>query len=452
MLFNSLVFLIFAACFFAIWAFVKRHLVARSVFIVAASFIFYGWWDWRFLFLIIASGLVDFLCALGIQRFQKLRKMFLMLSLFCNIGSLALFKYLDFFIGNVNSVSAAFSSPLNIPAAELILPVGISFYTFQSMSYTIDVYKGEMKPTRNLEHFFAYLSMFPQLVAPGDAWVGLQWIVHGYFKKMVIADSFAPIVAKAFESGNVPPSAFYWWCVVIMFAFQIYCDFSGYSDIARGLGKWMGFTFPENFNHPYIAVGFRDFWSRWHISLSTWFRDYVYVPLGGSRVSAFRAHANMWATMLISGLWHGAAWTFVVWGALHAMYLSVERSTKWPARLSRFGVVGTASGIMLTFVLTCIAWVFFRADSLGHAGRILTQMVTLSEINVNLGLRKIGVLQFGCLAVAALREAYFAFGLESWSLFNRPWFEHVRVAALGLMIPVSIFFRGPGASFVYFQF
>ena len=348
MLFNSLAFLVFAAIFFAVWPRIRHLLVTRSTFIVAASFVFYGWWDWRFLFLIIASGLVDFCCALGIEKFPKARKAFLFLSLFCNIGSLAVFKYLDFFIENLNSTSQWISSPLNIPAAELILPVGISFYTFQSMSYTIDVYKGEMKPTRNLSHFFAYLSMFPQLVAgpivrarelipaleshqpvkQGDLWLGLRWIVHGYFKKMVIADSFAPVVASAFESGSVAPSCSYWWCIVVMFAFQIYCDFSGYSDIARGLGKWMGFDFPENFNHPYIARGFRDFWSRWHISLSTWFRDYVYVPLGGSRVSQPKAHFNMWVTMLISGFWHGAAWTFLIWGALHALYLSVERATK----------------------------------------------------------------------------------------------------------------------------
>ena len=472
MLFNSLVFLIFAVAFFAIWPFAKRQLVVRSSFIVVASFIFYGWWDWRFLFLIIASGLVDFLSALAIERFERMRKFFLVLSLLCNVGSLAIFKYLDFFIENVNAASAAFSSPLNISATELILPVGISFYTFQSMSYTIDVYRRQLKPTRNIAHFFAYLSMFPQLVAGpivrakdlipelatqrplnnGDLWIGLRWIVHGYFKKMVIADSFAPFIARAFETGNVPPSTSYWWCVVVMFAFQIYCDFSGYSDIARGLGKWMGFTFPENFNHPYTAVGFRDFWSRWHMSLSTWFRDYVYVPLGGSRTTPVRAHVNMWITMIVSGFWHGAAWNFVIWGALHAFYLSIERATKWPTRLSGLGGFGKVIGIGMTFLLTCIAWVFFRSETTGQAVGILAQMVDVSQINSNYALQKIGALQFGCLGVVFVREAFFAIGGHTWAVLEKPWFQNFRVAVLGALIAATVFFRGPGASFVYFQF
>lgn len=472
MLFNSLVFLIFAAIFFAGWQYAKRHLMVRSIFIVCASFVFYGWWDWRFLFLIIASGLVDYFCALAIQNTERFKKFFLVLSLLCNIGSLAIFKYLDFFIENINFASAALSGPLNISATELILPVGISFYTFQSMSYTIDVYRGQLKPTRNIAHFFAYLSMFPQLVAgpivrardlipelenqkplnQGDLWIGLRWIVHGYFKKMVIADSFAPHVARAFESGNVPPSTFYWWCIVAMFAFQIYCDFSGYSDIARGLGRWMGFSFPENFNHPYTAVGFRDFWSRWHMSLSTWFRDYVYLPLGGSRVSVGRAHFNMWTTMLVSGLWHGAAWNFVIWGALHALYLSAERATKWPTRLADFGFIGKAVGIAITFLLTCLAWVFFRADTMSQAGQILSQMGNLSQFNADYAFQKIGLLQFLWLGVAGLREGYFAIGGNEWSLFEKPSFENVRVVGLGILIVLTILFRGPGHSFVYFQF
>lgn len=472
MLFNSLAFLVFAILFFAIWQFAKRQLLVRSSFIVVASFIFYGWWDWRFLFLIIASGLVDFLCALAIERHARFKRFFLILSLLCNVGSLAIFKYLDFFIENVNTASNLFSGPLNIPATELILPVGISFYTFQSMSYTIDVYKGELKPTKSIAHFFAYLSMFPQLVAgpivrardlipeletqkplnKGDLSTGLRWIVHGYFKKMVIADSFAPIVARAFESGSIPPSGFYWWCIIVMFAFQIYCDFSGYSDIARGLGKWMGFTFPENFNHPYTAVGFRDFWSRWHMSLSTWFRDYVYVPLGGSRVSPPRAHINMWVTMLVSGLWHGAAWTFVVWGALHALYLSLERVTKWPKKLTDIGIAGKVAGIGITFLLTNLAWVFFRCESMEQAGKILSQMVNVAQFNPQYAFQKIGPLHFAWLGIAVARESYFAFGAHKIAFIEKPAMQQIRTVGLGVLIAATILFRGPGHSFVYFQF
>lgn len=229
---------------------------------------------------------------------------------------------------------------------KILLPVGISFFTFQSMSYTIDVYRRRLKPTSNFLHFMAYLALFPQLVAgpivracdllpalelwhpPSAAvrWANLRLIAIGFFKKMVIADNLAPLVDQAFESPVLQGAWAYWWVVSIMFAAQIYCDFSGYTDIARGLGGLMGYEFPENFNHPYAAIGFRDFWSRWHISLSTWFRDYVYVPLGGSRHGAVRGYVNMWITMLLSGIWHGAGWTFIVWGGASCSLLDVGTS------------------------------------------------------------------------------------------------------------------------------
>ena len=472
MLFNSVTFLVFAAIFFAFWPAVKSRIMLRSQFIIVASFIFYGWWDWRFLFLIVANGLIDFLCGLAIGRWPTWKKLFLAVSIIGNIGTLAVFKYLDFFIANANGLSGLLGSPLDIPATELILPVGISFYTFQSMSYTIDVYRGEMRPTRNLSHFFAYLAMFPQLVAgpivrardliPAlespttisgtDLWVGFRWIVHGYFKKMVIADSFAPVIAKAFESDAIVSSASYWWLIVIMFAFQIYCDFSGYSDIARGLGRWMGFEFPENFNHPYIAAGFRDFWSRWHMSLSTWFRDYVYIPLGGGRSGPGRAHINMWLTMLISGLWHGAAWTFVVWGALHALYLSLERLTAWPKIVGRLPIFGHAISIAITFFLTCLAWVFFRAESFPQAIEILGQLGNVTDLRPAVALRKIGTFKLCLVGLVILRESFFAFGLNRRVFFQTQNYENVRVAFLGVVIVATLLFRGPGSSFVYFQF
>ena len=471
MLFNTLVFLIFAAVFFAIWPGIKNRLILRSQFIVLASFIFYGWWVWRFLFLIIGSGLIDFLCGLAIEKWRSRKKLFLGISLVGNLGSLAIFKYLDFFIVNLNSAGGLLGAPLNISPTELILPVGISFYTFQSMSYTIDIYRDEMKPTRHLSHFFAYLSMFPQLVAGPivrakelipeiengskttgeDIWVGFRWIVHGYFKKMVIADSFAPAIAKAFDGPNVDSSVF-WWLVVIMFAFQIYCDFSGYSDIARGLGRWMGFDFPENFNHPYVAEGFRDFWSRWHISLSTWFRDYVYVPLGGNRQGNFKAHSNMWITMVVSGLWHGAAWTFIVWGALHALYMSIERLTRWPKRLGGIPLVGRYISIVITFVLACVAWVFFRAESFPQAMQVIGQLGNISNPAPNVAIAKIGLFKLILIGLAIGREAFFAVRLNRLSIFEHPKFDAARVVLLAIVIVLTILFRGPGASFVYFQF
>ena len=307
MLFNSLVFLVFAALFFGLWPLIKPRRNFRYLFLVTCSFVFYGWWDWRFLFLIIASGLLDFFSGMGMVAHPKAKKFYLALSIMGNIGSLMVFKYSGFFADNLSALLSLLGLDLElragIPSFVLILPVGISFYTFQSMSYTIDVYKNQLKPTRNVLHFFAYLSLFPQLVAgpiiraadllpqlaenrsttEQQRWEGLHLIVHGFVKKVFIADNLAYFVTEAFTNPIHSESYLFWWVIMTAFAFQIYCDFSGYSDIARGLAKWMGYDFMVNFNHPYIATSLREFWSRWHISLSTWFRDYVYIPLGGSK-------------------------------------------------------------------------------------------------------------------------------------------------------------------------
>ena len=272
-------FVVFAAAFFSAWPLMRRRNNTRWAYLVAASFFFYGWWDWRFLFLIIGSGLIDYCAALGMSRWPRWRKVFLIASIFGNVGSLAVFKYLDFLIGNFNWLSGFLGGGWRLPMAELILPVGISFYTFQSMSYTFDVYRRRMKPTHNILHFFAYLSMFPQLVAgpivraacllpqleknhtttEAERWEGTKLILMGLFKKMVVADNIAPAVDAAFSATVPAASTGYWWVVMVLFAYQIYCDFSGYSNIARGLGRWMGYDFPVYFNHPYIAGSFRDF-------------------------------------------------------------------------------------------------------------------------------------------------------------------------------------------------
>ena len=377
MLFNSLIFLVFAAIFFAVWQVIKPHRQRRYILLVISSFIFYGWWDWRFLFLIIGSGLLDFLAGLGMDRRPSLRKPFLALSLVGNIGSLMLFKYSGFFADNLSHLFALLGWDVHLraslPSFVLILPVGISFYTFQSMSYTIDVYKGDLKPTRNILQFFAYLAMFPQLVAgpiiraadllpqleedrpttEEDRYEGLRLIVHGFAKKVLIADNLAYFVTEAFSNPVHSPSTLYWWVIMTAFAFQIYCDFSGYSDIARGLAKWLGYDFMVNFDHPYIATSLREFWSRWHISLSTWFRDYVYIPLGGSRSGEARSQANMWVTMLVSGFWHGAAWNFVIWGGLHAASTTMERFTRWPRRVCAL----PGGRFLASFILLVQVWV-----------------------------------------------------------------------------------------------
>ena len=307
MSFNSITFLVFISLFFLFWPLVKRKQNTRFLFIIFSSFVFYGWWDWRFLFLILFSGLVDYFAAIFIAKQPKRARFYLILSLCVNLASLSVFKYSTFIASQIETflqfADVTIDLQNELPPFTLILPVGISFYTFQSMSYTIDVYNGKLKPTNNILHFFSYLVMFPQLVAGPivrakdflsqltinrkisglEFWNGIKLILLGYFQKTVLADNLGVFVDTAF-AGVDNLSGIYWWIVMSCFAFQIYFDFSGYSQIARGLAKLMGYHFRMNFNHPYLATSLKDFWSRWHISLSTWFRDYVYIPLGGGKI------------------------------------------------------------------------------------------------------------------------------------------------------------------------
>lgn len=471
MLFNSMVFVVFALLFYFIWPFFRKSNVPRWSIIVIASFIFYGWWDVRFLVLLVFTGLIDYWAGLAIFAYPKYKKPFLILSLIGNLGSLAIFKYLDFGIANANALMNWMGYDIAIPYQKLILPVGISFYTFQSMSYTIDVYKDQLKPTKNVLHFFAYLSMFPQLVAgpivraadllpqleegkPASdvqLWDGLRLIAYGYVKKVVIADQFAPVINDAFSAAVPLHSCIYWWIVMVLFAFQIYCDFSGYSDIARGLAKWMGYEFPLNFDHPYIATSFKNFWQRWHISLSTWFRDYVYIPLGGSRVTKSRAIFNLWITMVVSGFWHGAAWPFVVWGVLHGTYMVIERLTNWNKHFEK-NIITKFMGMSIVFTLVLIAWVFFRASTMQQAISIISEMFNFSHLSMlNLsGLIPLHVMLL--LFLIALRQLYIAVNLgESgiWPKMAMPYFETVTIIFL---LVFAVFCRGTGSAFIYFQF
>ncbi|MCK4341352.1 MAG: MBOAT family protein [Phycisphaerae bacterium] len=471
MLFNSATFVVFFCLFIALWPWLRARKNTRWAYLVVASMVFYGWWDWRLLFLIIWVGSVDFVAALGMQRFPQRRTLCLVLSLIATLGTLASFKYLDFGINNVNWLLALFGGQTEIPLAYLPLPVGISFYTFQAMSYTIDVYRGQLKPTRNIVHFFAYLSMFPQLVAgpivraahllpqleqvhPTTAkarWAGLHLILFGYAKKVVIADNLNPVVQAAIEADVPADSGALWWLVMLMFAFQIYCDFSGYSDIARGLAKWMGYDFPLNFDHPYISSSFREFWTRWHISLSSWFRDYVYIPLGGSRNGPLAAHRNMWITMLLSGVWHGASWTMVMWAAAHAFFLSAERVINWPKRLGTLPG-GRHLATLIVFLLTVIAWVPFLATSARHTFQILAAMFDFSRFNLGIALEQVGDAHLHLILIMVARQLYFHFRLDrTWRSFPRPRRMLEPVVLAGL-IWACLFLRGPTAEFIYFQF
>ncbi|MDR1665989.1 MAG: hypothetical protein LBR62_03020 [Puniceicoccales bacterium] len=316
------------------------------------SLFFYGWWNWHYLFILGLSGLIDFFAALAIDRCRSpfFRRGFLYLSLLANLGLLGMFKYFHFSVTTLNSLAHKmginWAIDPSLPFFFQVLPVGISFYTFQSMSYTIDVYRRRLAPTCNVLHFFSFLALFPQLVAgpierasnllcqlarpPRRTNEKVRYqafclILVGYLKKMLLADRLAPYINGAFASSSPSESCFHWWIIMAGFGFQIYGDFSGYSDIARGLASWMGYSLQRNFRFPYFSCSLREFWARWHISLSSWFRDYVYIPLGGNRCGSWKTYRNLWITMVLSGLWHGSRWNFVFWGVAHAFLLSLER-------------------------------------------------------------------------------------------------------------------------------
>lgn len=474
MLFNSLVFFVFFVLFFSVWQRAKQRNFSRWFCILFFSFVFYGWWDWRFLFLITGSGLVDFWAAKKMFENPLRKSFYLVFSIVANLGGLAVFKYSAFFAGLLDVFFSCFGWQSQcesyLPSWSLVVPVGISFYTFQSMSYTIDIYQGKLKPVKSSLHFFAYLSMFPQLVAgpivrakdmlgqlavyrPQSSlgyWLGFKLMVYGFFQKMVLADNLGVVVNKAFWGVDTQASAVYWWMVVLAFSFQIYFDFAGYSSIARGLAKCMGYRFKSNFKHPYHATTLKNFWQRWHISLSSWFRDYVYIPLGGNRTKKWIGYRNMWITMVLSGLWHGPAGHFIVWGALHAAFLSIERRVKLPLYLGKLPF-GKLLAYLLTMLQVAVAWVFFRAETTDQAIYILGQMFSGNTEGNDLLLTQYFDTIF-YLFVAVLVECWYFVKHKRPSLraFSRLfWYECL---AMAFLIAATVFFRGPAAEFIYFQF
>ncbi|AIF82007.1 membrane bound O-acyl transferase MBOAT family protein [endosymbiont of Acanthamoeba sp. UWC8] len=474
MLFNSYIFLIFITLFFLGWSFIKKYKRLRLLYICINSFVFYGWWDWRFLFLIITSGLIDYIAGLMIYNSSTLKrkKFYLYLSLAGNLISLSIFKYSVFIAENIEYLAHLIGINLqlksNIPPFMLILPVGISFYTFQSISYSIDIYKRKLLPTKNIIHFFTYLSLFPQLVAgpivratdllpallapPKTSefirYTALKLVILGYFKKVFIADNIAPIVNQGFSNPYLETSFIYWWVIIILFAIQIYCDFSGYSDIASGLIKLIGYRFKANFNHPYLATSLRDFWKRWHISLSTWFQDYVYIPLGGSKVKESIIYRNIFLTMILSGMWHGASWNFIAWGMLHAFFLSLERVFNIPNKVHIFLPWPNLILRIITFSQILIGWVFFRAQTIGEALHITSCLFTLNYNKV-ISSYKSGLFY---IVIFCFMEAYIILKWDS-KLFNQPILKKIgEPIFLSIILAIIIYFRGAGNEFIYFQF
>ncbi len=396
MLFNSIEFILFLPAVFLLYWFVfQRNLRAQNFFLLVASYVFYGWWDWRFLSLIALSSFADYFIGLRMaaEEDERKRKWLLYASLAVNLGILGFFKYFNFFVDNFVAAFATVGVELHPRTLNIILPVGISFYTFQTLSYSIDIYRRKLEPTRDVIAFFAFVSFFPQLVAGPieraknllpqffkprtfryeQAADGMRQILWGAFKKVVIADNCAMYVDDIFANyQHLPAGSLV--LGTVLFAFQIYGDFSGYSDIAIGTARLFGFQLMRNFAYPYFSRDIAEFWRRWHISLSTWFRDYLYIPLGGSRGPDWMKVRNVFAIFLISGFWHGANWTFIVWGAINALYFLPLLL----AKRNRQNLDIVAQGRLLpsprealamgsTFALTCLAWIFFRAENLSQA-------------------------------------------------------------------------------------
>ena len=467
MLFNSLTFLVFLPIVFGVyWFALLRSVKAQNVWLLLASYVFYGWWDWRFMGLIAFTSAVSYMTGLKCAKGRGHRKCWLVVSLVLNLVILGFFKYCNFFLESTAALLQMFGMKANMPVLHIILPVGISFYTFQALSYTIDVYREKINPIREWVAFFAFVSFFPQLVAGpierasnllpqftrsrqfdcDKALQGVCLIVYGLFKKMVVADTLALYVDQAFAHPALYNSTS---CVlgVFFFSFQIYCDFSGYSDCARGFARLFGFELMLNFDRPYLSQSFGEFWHRWHISLSSWFKDYVYIPLGGNRVPFHRLIVNTWIVFLLSGLWHGASWTFIAWGAIHAGFLTggILRNRYCPSLK-----LPSALSVIFVDIGVFAAWMLFRvrtfADLKVFWGRIVDCEFFGSMMAVCAGLGPV-VLLFCFMAVGLLLLSYV---MPRDCAFRT---TKAHVACILIFSLVTIFFSVPsGGEFIYFQF
>jgi len=471
MLFNSFQFWVFLAIVLALYRLLSHRW--QNHMLLAASYVFYGFWDWRFLSLVFLSTFVDYWTAVFIDATdsRKRRRTILLASLIVNLGALGIFKYYGFFAAELTGLLGWLGIPASLPALNIILPVGISFYTFQTLSYTIDVYRKDTKPASSFLDFALYVAFFPQLVAgpierssrllpqlvhprqrrPGDFREGLQHILLGLFKKVVIADNMAVIVNGIFYSDATQLSGAECLVALYAFAFQIYGDFSGYSSIAVGVARWLGVDLMANFETPYFSTSIRDFWRRWHISLSTWLRDYLYVPLGGNRHGNLLTYRNLMLTMLLGGLWHGAAWTFVVWGALQGVMLSVERLAA--ARgLLRSEPASNASRwfrIIVTFHLVCLSWLLFRAESMTQVWTMLAAIFSDFRIT-QLAIASFAMLLFYAGPLIAY-EAWIQKRENPLTLARLNWLP--RSLAYSYCAMMLLFFSPLETNeFIYFQF
>lgn len=482
MLFNTIDFAIFLPIVFILYWFVaNKNLKLQNLLIVVASYVFYGWWDWRFLSLILFSTIVDYAVGQGLLKQENVtkRKVLLWTSILVNLGFLGFFKYYNFFLDNFITAFSFFGTEIQSNSLNIILPVGISFYTFQTLSYTIDVYKRKLEPTKDFIAFSAFVSFFPQLVAGpieratnllpqfykkrtfdySKAVDGMRQILWGLFKKIVIADNSAKYANLIFNNSD-DYSGSTLVLGALFFTFQIYGDFSGYSDIAIGTSRLFGFNLKQNFAFPYFSRDIAEFWRRWHISLSTWFRDYLYIPLGGSRGGTWMKVRNTFAIFIVSGFWHGANWTFIVWGALNAIYFlpllltnNNRNNIETVAQGKFFPSIKEFSLMLLTFSLTVFAWIFFRAENIGHAFSYISEILSPSLFTIPqfMGMRSalttiILVVIFILVEWKGRDEQY---AIAQLGIKRSRTFRYVMYYAIIIAI---IWFGGEEQQFIYFQF
>jgi alginate O-acetyltransferase complex protein AlgI len=465
-LFNSYIFLFgFLPCVLAGWWLLPGKPL-RLAFLTGASWFFYAWWDWRYLPVLILATSVDFVAGLWIASTddERKRRALLVASLTTNVGILAYFKYAGFFLDTLNGIGSGIGLPPDIATLHIVLPIGISFYTFNSMSYTIDIFRRRIAPTRNVLEYTTFVSLFPHLIAgpivrftdlAGQlrrltprltsryAALGVFFLSCGLVKKLLIADQLHPYVSRLY-SNHAHLGVLTGWAAAVGYSLQLYFDFSGYSDMAVGLAWLLGFRFPQNFNSPFKAENISDFWRRWHMSLSSWFRDYLFIPLGGSRRGVSRTVLNLFVTMFLAGLWHGAAWTFVIWGLLHGVFLAAH------ALLRKAGLTPPWLWLnrTLTFLLVCALFVIFRSPSLGVAGDVLSSMAGLNGLDSSTALNALIPFRFALLLGALL--VFVNLAPNTWQIHIKPrvWYG----TATGIGAAVAVMTISQPHPFIYFQF
>ncbi len=466
MLFNSYEFLFALLPIVLVGYYLLLPKVWRHAWLVLASFIFYGWWDYRFCSLLLLTITIDYVAGgrIAAATNPKVRKRWLRFSIISDLSILGFFKYYDLGAATINQITGWLGAESSLVSLlHLVLPVGISFYTFQAMSYSIDIYRGHARPARSFIDFACYVSLFPQLVAGpivryheideqlrkrshtwAKAGAGIVLFVLGLAKKVLIADAVALIAEWTFS--HAAPGLAGAWSGLLAYTLQIYFDFSGYSDMAVGLGLLLGFQFPQNFHSPYKAISITDFWRRWHISLSSWLRDYLYIPLGGNRKGSVRTYINLFLTMLLGGLWHGANWTFVLWGAYHGLWLALER---WNGKRGIGWRLPQPLQILMTFVIVMMGWVLFRAPTLDVAATMFRGLAGLNGWGDVYPMVGSSLLNWG---IGLIGVALVFFARNTWEISWKPRAGLLVALAMLFLLCVGVFLVNTSSPFLYFQF